>query len=263
MRQATLVACYGSKPNALAQLIQSCQEYILQFNKLQFRPYPLSQVHATLVGLERLPGPLPYNRNFFKHRRMLRKMELAGLCTYLQGAVHWPLLIQIGGFKDRDYPFCSRGQRPFQRSFSIQGSAAVLIGWPLQPPPFNQPASRLFVEKDPYPDSLNELRSSAQIYNVLHAYHAATSDMDNDFYLRLGVIDSAWQLDVTTRAALQHGLRGYLSKREPVVLTLGLNELQVVCYEHDTLPCSSSRPWPLHAPYLKTEKFWSQCLAFT
>lgn len=263
MRQATLVAFYGSKPTDLAELIQSCQEYIFQFKKLRFQPYQLSQVHATVIGLERLPGPLPYNRNFFKHRRVLRKMNPSGLCAYLQRTEHWPLDIQIGGFQDRNYPFCSRGQRPYLRSFSIQGNAAVLIGWPVQPLPFGAPQSRLFVERDRYPDSLNELRSSAQVYNVLHAYHASAGDTDNDLYLRLGLIDNARQLDVATRAALQHGLRAYLSEREPVISTLGLNELNVVCYQHDTLPRSSSRCWPLRAPYLTTDRFWSQCPSLT
>ena len=59
-------------------------------------------------------------------------MRLPELFGFILESGHLPFDAQFGGFEDRDYPFRSRGARPFDRSFSIQGRTAVVIGWPVR-----------------------------------------------------------------------------------------------------------------------------------
>ena len=151
--------------------------------RIIFRPYPLAQVHATVLGLERLPQPALYNRNMLEFRGELRAMRLPELFGFILQSGHLPFDAQFGGFEDCDYPFRSRGARPFDRSFSIQGRTAVIIGWPVR-------AARDRRSSAPdWPLILDELRRSAQRFGVLHRWHPEPSDVDNDLYLRLGLLD--------------------------------------------------------------------------
>ena len=55
-RQLTLVAWLGDKPDALARILIDCQESIGAKLGQAFEPYALEQIHATVVGLERVAG---------------------------------------------------------------------------------------------------------------------------------------------------------------------------------------------------------------
>jgi hypothetical protein len=65
-----------------------------------------------------------------------------------------------------------------------------VIGWPCRAEiwgshPLARTAS-LSTETKVYPRVLEDLRRSAQRFNVLHRWHREPSDADNDLYLRLG-----------------------------------------------------------------------------
>src|SRR5262245_43314583 len=129
MRQLTLVAFYGQKPNALADLIRECQQTIAARFGRSFQPYDMLQVHATILGLEPCPQSVN-NRNLSLYRGELKEMDLAGFRAFLSGDGHLPFTVQLGGFQPADDYFESRGMTPYQRSFSIQGAFAVMMGWP-------------------------------------------------------------------------------------------------------------------------------------
>src|SRR5207244_208499 len=102
MRQVTLVALYGSKPDQLAGTIRSCQTHLAKRFAKCFRPYNIHQVHATITGLESVQGSLRYNRNLAEHRGSWKTMDLVGFSNFLQNTKLLPLTVQIGGFVDRD-----------------------------------------------------------------------------------------------------------------------------------------------------------------
>jgi hypothetical protein len=239
VRQATLVAFYGQRRGPLGHLLRAWQDRLARAVRqigaeTVFRPYPLAQVHATVLGLERLPQPALYNRNMLEFRGELRAMRLCELFGFILESGHLPFEAQFGGFEDRDYPFRSRGGRPFHRSFSIQGNIAVVIGWPVRAARHGRSSAR------DWPLVLDDLRRSAQEFNVLHRWHRDPSDVDNDLYLRLGFL--AGELADSQRELVEQEMRRALSESPPSMLRIGPSDLDVVAYPdgEETLPVDRS-----------------------
>ena len=123
MRQASLVAFYGAKPPQLESFLKRCQEHIHQTLHCLgvadvFQPYALEQIHATVIGLERRTRAGLANRNVHAFRGCSKGMRLPQLFEFLGNCSYFPFDAQFGGFGDRDWPFQSRGARPYARSFS-------------------------------------------------------------------------------------------------------------------------------------------------
>jgi hypothetical protein len=256
-RQATLVAFYGAKPDALEGLIKRCWETIAEVLRSDFSPYDLNQVHATIVGLESASGPGLRNLNFCRYRKKGLSMDLPGFRNSLLSGQRLPFHIQVGGFADRDYPFTSRGLRPHCRSFSIQGDKAVVMGRPIRGQPLQQAPAAIpdaVQEARLYPDILDRIRLSAQIYNILHAYHPDPADMDNDFYLRIGLINPKSLTDLTTKR-LEDRVRQCLAAVHPVLVGVGLSDLYIASCQEDTLPLGSTRAWSIIDSSLNGD-FW-------
>jgi len=242
VRQCTLVALYGAKSAGFADLIKRCWAKVAAILGKQFSPYDMDQIHATIVGLEALPGSQLHNLNFQRYRKKALPMDLVGFRNYLLTGARIPFYVQIGGFLEREYPFTSRGQRPYDRSFSIQGDKAVLLGWPIRGQPTPEvPASMhaALQEARLYPSTLDEIRLSAQAHNILHSYHRAPSNIDNDLYLRIGLVD-AQGVDDMTRQKLERDMRQFLSIERPLLIEVGLLDLCIASYEDDTLPADST-----------------------
>jgi hypothetical protein len=226
--QATLVALWGEKPAPLARLIRECRSLAGEALAI---PYELEQVHATIVGLAHDPRDPRLNRNFLEHRGRREVMDLAGFLAHLRAAARLPWRVQIGGFGEGEVTFTSRGLRPYERSFSIQGDKVVLIGWPVASP------SRA--------GTLDELRRAAQRFGILHAYHRMETDADDDFYLRVGL--ARRDLDASTRALVEERLRRHLAVR-PILIEVTLADLWLVAYEDEALPVRSTEAWSLADP---------------
>jgi hypothetical protein len=251
MRQASLVAFYGPKRDPLDRLLRSRQERlgraIEQLGaELVFRPHPLAQIHATLLGLERSPGPDLHNRNMQELRGHMRAMRLSELFGFILDSGELPFEVRFGGFEDRDDPFRSRGARPYQRSFSIQGRTAVVIGWPVLIGRDDTPE---------WPQTLEELRRGAQRFNVLHRWHREPADVDNDLYLRLGVLDG--ELAESQRQLIEQEMRRALSEMPPSTVRISASDLAVVAYPagEETLPVDRCEIVPLTDPRLRRQDF--------
>jgi hypothetical protein len=260
VRQATLVAFYGPKRNPLRHLLRSWQQRLGRSTRRiggqpAFRPSPLAQTHATLLGLERLPGPDLHNRNVHEFRGQLRTMRLPELFAFLLGSDHLPFAVRFGGFAERDYPFRSRGAWPYHRSFSIQGRTAVVIGWPAQTARDGCPTTR------DWPLTLDELRRSAQGFNVLHRWHREPADIDNDLYLRLGVLDG--ELTEPQRQLVEQEMRRAMSGSPSSTVRISASDLAVVAYPAgaETLPVDRCEIVPLADPRLQSEDFIAELYA--
>jgi hypothetical protein len=241
-RQATLVAFTGSKPGPLAGLIDSIGAQLGAALGSAYRPYAADQVHATLLGLEALPGSPRLNRNFSAARHRSAAMDVSGLVAHVAHELRLPLSIRFGGFAPDDVPFTSRDRSPYERSFSIQADKVVLMGWPVRRRPV---ASVPWL----YPLGLDALRREAQSFGVLHAWHAEPSAVDNDLYLRLGLLGGAAE----KIRAVESEIRQWLSARPPVIVDLVPDVLSVVSYTDATLPPLTSRFRPVLPPLTEDE----------
>lgn len=249
MRQVTCVAMYGRKPSKLAAIIENCQDRIDALTDkhpaVGFQRYEVEQVHATIIGLERSGVGSFQNLNFRKRREVHQDMDFAGLLEYFRRGAVLPFAVQIGGYQERDYPFVSRNQHPYDRSFSVQGDKAVVMGWPVwgdPTAPLPSGPSGLVVESRRYPASLDAIRRHCQHFGILHGYHRQFTDVDNDFYLRIGLFDPP---DVPQSFAqqLEGTLRQFLKSIGPQVVQVTLSDLFAVAYVDDTLPRSTSTWW--------------------
>ena len=176
-------------------------------------------------------------------------MDLRGLFGFLRESDHLPFHAQFGGFRNVDYPFASRGARPYDRSFSIQGEIAVVIGWPIRAAPGGSTGAQT------YPRVVDDLRREAQRFNVLHRWHRRPTDVDNDLYVRLGLVDR--ELLPPERALIEAEIRGRLSASSPVIVRLGIPDLTVVSYPADdeSLPEDRTRTVALADSRLQDESF--------
>jgi hypothetical protein len=231
-RSLTIVAGYGDKSADLQRLLADCQARLQRELGAAFRPYPLPQIHATLVGLERDP------RHPERHRLsgvvgLRASLDVAGFVEHL--VARWrPLSIRFGGFEEAERPFTSRGELPFARSFSVQRDKAVLIGWPVERP--GRGTWR-------FPEVLEGIRREARRFGIVHAYHVGSEAMDNDCYLRVGLLDDAGSGTGDPGERMQtraQRVRKWLSRCKPCIATLTLEDLSLVRYSDDTLPSATS-----------------------
>ena len=218
----TLVAFYADKPAALRAQLESLLAQLAALGPA-FEPYEIAQIHATIIGLESVLSPHtgePINANYWQLRAEHHPLQLGAALDIARSPEHWPLHIQLGGFqRDQPYAFRSRGQHPYQRSFSLQGEAAVAIGWPCV-----------------HDDRLARVRRAFEHANVLHKYHAAPGAQDDDLFFVLGKITG----HDPRHAEVEEAVRGWLS-RHPLELVLGASDLELVHYVDPSLPLATSR----------------------
>jgi hypothetical protein len=237
----TLVACYGDKSPELNSLVQRMQEKLSSLLSSSFYAYDVEQVHATIIGLEgfRRGGEI-LNQKYWELRGKERPMDLSQVLKLLHKTPKIPLKIRIGGFRpDRDYPFRSRGQHPYFRSFTIQDRIAVAMGWP--------------AEDNCYPLTLEDLRRDFNSCNVLHKFHISKDVVDNDFYFVLGRIDRE-SLNEDELQKIQAVARQGLAQMEPVVVIVDRKALSLVCYLDDQLPKSTSQEISLSEAVLNLDR---------
>ena len=179
----SLVAFYGDKPVELVNLISTLQTHLANHSLLgdKFIPYRLEQIHGTIIGCEGYKTDSGIASRWFKERRQATKyINIPGLIDHTQ-QIDLPLTIRFGGYnRQTDYNFLSRGQPLSDRSFQLQVTEnytiPVLIGWSWQ--------------DNTVTLAIDNLRRSFQQFGLLHKYHTYPDSIDNDFYLRLGTINT-------------------------------------------------------------------------
>jgi len=219
-RFVSAVACYGPKAGPLRDTLAAVQDLIAGHVGGAFRPYTPEQVHATLIALNGVRDD-----GVLVHEYMLEltgqrcEMDLPRVMDILARRFATPLPVRIGGFRpDQPAPFTSRGQHPAQRSFSVQGPAFVLVGWPA-----------VSLSGDARP--VDELRREMNGAGLLHRYHARPGDVDNDLHMVVGHHDGA------SAAALERAagaVRDMLAAR-PADLAIGLADVKIVAADSHTL----------------------------
>jgi hypothetical protein len=219
-RFVSAVAFYGPKTGRLRELLTGVQALIAEHVGAGFRPYTLEQVHATLIALNGVrEGGTIVNEYLLEHAGVRREMDLPRVMDILDRRFAVPLRVRIGGFRPgQPIPFTSRGQHLAERSFSTQGEAFVLVGWP---------ADSLTGTARP----LDELRRAMNAAGVLHRYHARPADVDNDLHLVVGHHADA-PADALARATA--AVRDTLAA-DPADLAIGLSDVTIVAADSHTL----------------------------
>jgi hypothetical protein len=227
----TLVAYYGDKPAPLSKFIGDAQKELSKALPGAFEPYGKEQVHGTLIGLEGTRwGDYIINQNYFE-QKLLKSISLPKVLEILKASEHLPFTIQIGGYDyRREYPFTSRNQHPYLRSFSVQRDIAVAMGWP--------------VRDGEHPLTLDRLRRSLNKANVLHRYHASHTDVDNDFFFVLGRVDRAKSSDWAIQVA-EERMRSYFERKKSPSVTIDRKNLRVVAYDDTKLPWGKCKVFTL------------------
>lgn len=228
MNQVSLVAFYGDKDKSLSDFLADTSDRLKQCLGSAYLPYPVNQVHATLIGLERIQraGKF-YNYNFYCNYGYERAMQIEEMLRFINSTSMLPITITIGGYhKHTDYGFKSFDQHIWNRSCNIIGKNAILIGWPA------------LTASDNYP--LANLRRSFEYFGLLHKWHQTSQDVDNDCYFVLGHIHP----DVSKKSTVTETLltmRDYLASLTPFNLVLARDDLSFVNYSDITLPHASTR----------------------
>jgi hypothetical protein len=244
-RQATLVALYGGKAGPISKFLKEAQDRV-ESELVGFERYKLDQIHGTIIGLEHDGSNTSNNNNFQEFRTESRRMDLAGFLLRLATNTFFPFDVKVGGFTNRDYPFTSRGERPFVRSFSLQKELVVIMGWPVnwKSPTEEDHGNVIGRASLTYPSPLDDVRRWAQSFNILHQWHRKSTDVDNDFYFRIGSFDPDKTLD-SVKAAVEQNMREWLAARRPMSLTLDLSNLWLALYEDNRLPPDTTKAYRL------------------
>jgi len=227
----TLVAYYDRKTEGFSGLVDELQHRLASLLGDHFTPYERKQVHATIIGLEGVrDGNRVLNKNYLRLRQKARFMDFKSVNEAIDHVLeHLPIQIRFGGIKQGGhYPFTSRGEHPFARSFVIYDGIAVGIGWPIQGSEF--------------PPTLERLRRGFNKANVLHKYHRSDPDSDNDFFFVLGRVDSR-KLDARSMDSAVCDIRNFLELRDPVRCELRGEHLSLVSYRDPSLPRDSSNAY--------------------
>jgi hypothetical protein len=219
-RFISAVAFYGPKTGRMRELLTGVQALIAEHVGGDFRPYALDQVHATLIALNGVrAGGTIVNEYLLEHAGERREMDLPRVMDILARRFATPLRVRIGGFRPgQEIPFTSRGQHLAERSFSVQGEAFVLVGWP---------ADSLAGAGRP----VDELRREMNAAGVLHRYHARPADVDNDLHLVAGHQAGA------PAAALARATAAVRDKlaADPADLAIALSDVTIVAADSHTL----------------------------
>jgi hypothetical protein len=219
-RFISAVAFYGPKTGRLHELLTGVQALIAEHVGAGFRPYTLDQVHATLIALNGVrAGGTVVNEYLLEHAGVRREMDLPRVMDILARRFAVPLRVRIGGFRPgQAIPFTSRGQHLAERTFSVQGEAFVLVGWP---------AESIIGAGRP----LDELRREMNAAGALHRYHARPADVDNDLHLVVGHHAGA---PAGALARATAAVRDQLAA-EPADLAIGLSDVKIVAADSHTL----------------------------
>jgi len=219
-RFISAVAFYGPKAGRLREFLTGVQALIAEHVGADFRPYTLEQVHATLIALNgvRVDGTI-VNEYLLEHAGVRREMDLPRIMDILARRFAVPLRVRIGGFRpEAAIPFTSRGRHLAERTFSVQGEAFVLVGWPAD--------SLAGVGM-----ALDELRREMTAAGALHRYHTRPADVDNDLHLVVGHHAGA---PAGALARATAAVRDKLAA-DPPDLAIGLSDVKIVAADSHTL----------------------------
>ena len=216
--QLSLAAFYGEKDiNDLWDKIDDIQKLIEDDISNKYESYTKEQIHGTIIGLEgvRLNDKL-LSKNYKELVNKEYDLELDSILEYIINTEMFPITIKIGGYQNnKKYSFTSRGEIPYNRSFSVQRDTLVAMGWPYK--------------DNNYTPILDTLRRELGKLGGLHKYHDQVNSFDNDFFFVLGNLK--FPLTENEKNNLQLKIRNEMTSWNETYLTIHKDDLRVIQYE--------------------------------
>lgn len=236
MKQVTLVAHYGQKIRAFEKYVGICVRHIVDSPLRRFfTPYHINQVHATIVGMEKLLGfPEPFNANIWRGNAEKKRMDFGCLIDTVRQ--HPGFVVRFGGFGRDDRCIDSFGSPPYVRSFECQWTSrkVTIMGWHHQDRDFSR-----------YTDLWALRRELGDSCNVMHKYRN-----DSDFFVAIGDLANLESAtDVELMGLMEAGKQVEQVVREKLAtdpalrvdLPVGPDSLYVAQYERETLAMDSTK----------------------
>jgi hypothetical protein len=161
-------------------------------------------------------GELIVNQNISQNFGQQRPIELGAAIDFLLSQNNLlPIEIKVGGYrKNFDYHFTSQETHPYLRSFSINGTIAVAMGWPSK--------------NGQYTSDIDQLRRAFNKFNIIHKYHHVANAYDNDFFFVIGKVNNKLEKNVTTTCETL--IRDLLSKTDIPAITIDKDQLKIIPY---------------------------------
>lgn len=238
MKQVTLVAYYGRKSSAFEQYIRTCWDHITASPLRHFfAPYHPNQVHATIVGMEKLIGHSEnWNANKWRASREKEKHEMnfGRLLEVVRN--HSGFTIRFGGYQPVDTFVTSFGERPFVRSFEFQWPQrkVTIMGWHHTDGDFSCHKALWELR-----DQLDKECNVRHKYNLDHDFFVAIGDIVN-----LGSLTDAGIIQLKGVATIvADELRKKLANAKPTDLAIKADNIFAIQYEHESLTLNSSRAY--------------------
>lgn len=206
------------------ELLHEVQRIVRRSMSGKFIPYSLEQIHGTLVSfspIDDLGNGRLLNEHFHDVTGIALPIDASKILGILQDHLKFPFKIRLGGHMFNENPtFLSRGRHPYNRMFSAQGDALMLIGWPI---------STIKHGLDEVP--LNELRRAMNTAGIMHLYHESMTDIDNDLHMVIGHYD-----DISAEAVsvAVNEVRSYLVEH-PVEFEMSINQVTIIATDTPTL----------------------------
>jgi len=74
------------------------------------------------------------------------------------------------------------------------------------------------------------VRRAAQGFGILHGYHEKLTDIDNDLFFRIGLVNEK-AVALGSVPALEQRMRQWLSQEKPLIVEITLDEVFVAAYD--------------------------------
>lgn len=214
--QLSLVAFYEEKDNnVLWGKINKIQSIILNDISNNYKPYKMEQIHGTIIGLEGaiLEGNL-IGKNYKEIENKEVRLDIRAIINFVLETK--PIKIKIGGFNNNDNDiFTSRGETPFNRSFSIQRNIIVAMGWPYS--------------NGNYSPVLDTMRRRLSKFGALHKYYNKPNSHDNDFFFVLGNLKAP--LNDTQKNSLLLKIQKEMTDWENITAEINTKNISIIKYE--------------------------------
>jgi len=235
LKQVTLVAIYGQKLRAFEKYVGRCVNHIVHSPLRRFfKPYHINQMHATIVGMEKLIGfNEPFNANIWRAEGKQKEMDIDLLLNIVKN--HHGFKIKFGGFGLDNLEIDSFGISAYFRSFELQWASnkVMIMGWHHDNDGFSK-----------YTDLWTLRKQLSDECNVMHKYQN-----DSDFFVAIGdLINLDTLTDLELKRLKEAGKQVERDIRKELAndsdlkldLTIDYNSMYIAQYERETLALEST-----------------------
>lgn len=226
---------------ALVKVLQK----ILTTQNLGFKPYPVEQIHCTVMQLEAVvESGLCYSKYLYE-KGIRDPIDFNSLASFIRSHLAVPICVSFGGYKRGDRSFMTlERQEPFQRSFYVgtgDVASAAISGWPTGEPDKIDLLRRKFIEVnigEKWPRPKDEVGG---LFSVLGHWPKFKNDPATRVpFVGLKLADVATRLR-NFMEGLDVSVQWIRDCLKPVEIIVSHDKTAVVRYDDPALPLATTR----------------------